>query len=158
MGIIALTPRAAILSCSGVSELPASAARIRLPTPRARITAFDVSRDGTDKLLILRPALKRTEHCFQVAKSEQYDNGSDYRERCSGDHEPDRPKNFPGSHCFSVAAFAKCGVAVGSDFTNDPMNNPAAARPKAMKPVMFSFQCRKKKGTIAPSAPISIAR
>src|SRR5690348_13254288 len=107
MGIIALMPRSAICSCSGVSDVCARAARIRLPTPRARITAFEISRSGTRNLMVLRLMLKRAEHCFQIAQSEHSDDHCYQRERSARECEPDDPEDFPRSHCSSVAALAK---------------------------------------------------
>src|SRR5690242_18275871 len=48
MGIIALTPVSATAACSGASAAASSRARMRVPSPRARMTAFVTTVDSAE--------------------------------------------------------------------------------------------------------------
>src|SRR5881392_537764 len=109
-----------------------------------------------------RPYGQRTKHLEQVAQSA---NGNDHRyvgEGRAGYQQTHCPKPSPAAH---RAVSSAAGLVVpeklllADDFPrSEPPTRPAAASPKATKPVTFSDQRRKKNGTMAPAAPINMAK
>src|SRR5215467_4402837 len=112
-------------------------------------------------LALGRLHLQCTKHFEKVAESTKR---HDYRyvgERRASYEQTDRPKPFPNVH-WEVSPAAGLSLPerllLADDFPrSEPPTRPAAASPKAIKPVTFSDQCRKKKGTMAPAAPINMA-
>src|SRR5882672_6895248 len=112
--------------------------------------------------MIVRPLLRKSaEHRKQVLVALHHDDPGDHGERNAGDRQPGGPEDQPIVHAASFNVDS--GLAPVEDGgarlpIREPRMSPRAARPNAQKPVMFSLQCRKKKGMIAPAAPISMAR
>lgn len=104
---------------------------------------------------------KRSEHLDEVPKSAKGHHDRYESEGGACYQQTHRPKPLPTAHCtaFPAAGFNVPAMLLLAGVTkSEPPTNPTAANPKATNPVVFSDQCRKKKGTIAPTAPISIAR
>src|SRR5580698_10396706 len=77
-----------------------------------------------------------------------------------GNHKPCRPEIHPPIHSASPVCTANSATGVLALFLprNDPIRSPAADSPNAANPAKLSLLCKKKKGIIAPPAPINIAQ
>src|SRR5580765_2491169 len=108
-----------------------------------------------------RPDRQRTKHLEQVAESTNGNDDCYVGEGRAGYEQTDCPKPQPSVHCVGspAAGFILLERSLLADDVprSEPPTRPTAANPKATKPVTFSDQCKKKNGTMAPAAPISMA-
>src|SRR5258706_1248802 len=104
---------------------------------------------------------QRLEHVEQVAEAAHRDDDRDVGERGAGDEQATGQEPDPGLHRrASPPAGLNLPASLSAEgrVNNEPAISPVAASPKATKPVTFSDQGKKKKGTMAPMAPINMAR
>ena len=140
---------------AGIEELIRDCLRTRAPKPcpnwPTRSCEPSSPSSGRPGLLIGLVAAEAREPLPQVATSLQRHDDRDCGERPAGDHQHQRPEQQPEVH----RALRSAGDV---RLSSDPTTRPHSASPNAAKPVMFSFQCRKKNGTIAPAAPMNMAK
>lgn len=111
---------------------------------------------GTMSLLAVLSGLggEATEHLYQVPIAPDRDDRGDYRKGAGRNDQRSGPECLPIDHVVSLSATPR-----GEDRPdNEPDSKPSAAKANAMNPVRLSLQCSKKKGTMTPTAPSSIAR
>src|SRR6266536_4455418 len=112
--------------------------------------------------ILSRPHRQRTKHLEQVAQSTKGNDDRYVGEGRAGDQQTDRPKPPPSVHraVSPAAGLVDPEKLLPADGVprSEPPTRPAAASPNATKPVTFSDQRRKKNGTMAPAAPINMAR
>src|SRR5271155_560524 len=111
-------------------------------------------------MLNLSLGAQADKHGPQIAKTLHRHDQSNNGKRHSRNHQPRRPEIHPSVHDESPLCTESSGIRGFASFfpSSDPISNPTADNPKAANPAKLSLLCRKKNGTIAPAAPISIAQ
>src|SRR5262249_41656855 len=107
--------------------------------------------------LLVLPFLQSAEQIAQVLEALDGHYECDQSKRKAGKQQSNGPEGLPRSHLVVSWIPGVSGDLPGF-LSSEPTRSPTAPKPKAPKPAIVPFQCRNKNGTIAPAAPINMAK